>query len=81
MKRQEAIDKLVEHGMSLERAIEVTDDAIETDIKKNGGKSLSPFVNFMIEHILPMASIEYKRGSSRMKEIEKSFNENRNKRW
>ena len=81
MNRQEAIDKLVEHGMSLERTIEVTDDAIETDIKKNGGKSLSPFVNFMIEHILPMASIEYKRGSSRMKEIEKSFNENRNKRW
>ena len=35
MNRQEAIDKLVEHGMSLERAIEVTDDAIETDIKKN----------------------------------------------
>lgn len=67
MNRQEAIDKLVEHGMSLERAIAVTDDAIETDIKKNGGKSLSPFVNFMIEHILPMASVEYKRGSSRMK--------------
>ena len=77
MNRQEAIRKLVEHGMSLERATEVTDDAIKTD----GPGSLNHFVNFMIEHILPMASIEYNRGSSRMKEIEKSYNENRNKRW
>ena len=77
MDRQEAIKKLVEHGMSLERATDVTDDAIKTD----GPRSLNHFVNFMIEHILPMASIEYKRGSSRMKEIEKSYNENRNKRW
>jgi len=71
MNRQEAIDKLVEHGMSLERAIELTDEAIETDIKKNGGKSLSPFVNFMIKNILPTASVEFKMGSSRLSQLEK----------
>lgn len=80
MDRQEAIKKLVEHGMSLERATDVTDDAIKTD----GPGSLNHFVNFMIENVLPLSTDEYKMGSSRMKEMEKSFNEEwekQNKRW